>query len=198
MGIPCNPRLSKSPFWFFSWLVIPWARDSLARSVAARPRWSSLFLFRLPRQELERPTCRKSTVTLTQIAKVRWKGNAYIARVLGMGMSISHCNSGGKRTKNLSPQPPRDFPTARSRSGNPLSRQRCIMSPWHCLQLLCSVFGQLTDWSLFSYSNRRKLVEVCRCRQNFCSWSWCMTMILPSDLRKAWIEDCTSYTVVIP
>ena len=102
------------------------------------------------------------------------------------------CNSGGKRTKNLSPQPPRVFPTARSRSGNPLSRQRCIMSPWHCLQFFCSVFGQLSDWSLFSYSSRRKLVEVCRCRQNFCRWSWCMTMILRSDLRKAWIEDCSS------
>ena len=82
MGIPCNSRLSKSSFDFFSWLVIPWARDSLA-SVAARPRWS------LHCQELERPTRRKSTVTLTQIAKVIWKGDSYIARVLGMGMPIS-------------------------------------------------------------------------------------------------------------
>ena len=87
---------------------------------------------------------------------------------------------------------------ALSRSGNPLSRQRCSLGPWRCLQFLCTVFGQLSYWSLFSYSSRRKLVEVCRCRQNFCSWSWCMTMILRSDLRKAWIEDCTSCTVAIP
>ena len=114
-----------------------------------------------------------------------------MTKVLGMGMSTITVTAGGKGQK-ISLLSPRAFSqpsnrlTAWSKSGNPLSRQRCIVSRWHCLQFLCSVFGQLSDWSLFSYSSRRKLVEVCRCRQNFCSWSWCMTMILPSDLRKAW------------
>ena len=113
-----------------------------------------------------------------------------------------HCNSGGKGQK-ISLLSPRAFPQpnnrlrAPSRSGNPLSRQRCIMSPRHCLQFFCSVFGQLSDWSLFSYSSRRKLVEVCRCRQNFCRWSWCMTMILRSDFFHARHQLKTAHLVVI-
>ena len=68
----------------------------------------------------------------------------------------------------------------------------------YCSQFLCSVFGQLSDWSLFSCSSRRKLVEVCRCRQNFCRWSWCMTMILRSDFFHARHELKTAPLVVIP
>ena len=147
----------------------------------------------------ERPTCSKSTVTLTQIAKVIWQGDAYMTRVLGNGDVHITVTAAGKG-QNISLLSPRAFSQpnnwdrsfARSRSGNPLSRQRCSLGPWRCLQFLCSVFGQLSDWSLFSYSSRRKLVEVCRCRQNFCSWSWCMTMTLRSDLPKAWNEDCAS------
>ena len=119
--------------------------------------------------------------------------DASITGVLGMGMSISRRREKDKISL-LSPRAfsqPNDCLSAPSRSGNPRSRQR--WSPWRCLQFLFSVFGQLSDWSLFSYSSRRKLVEVCRCRQNFCSWSWCMTMKLRSDLRKAWIEDCASW-----
>ena len=87
-----------------------------------------------------------------------------------------HCSRGGK----ISFLSPRAFLQQRSMSGNPRSRQRCSLGPWHCLQFVCSVFGQLGDWSLLSYSSRRTLVdmlvEVSRFRLNFCrhcdAWRW--------------------------
>ena len=121
-----------------------------------------------------------------------WDGDVHITvTAAGKGQKISL----------LSPRAfsqPNNCLRALSRSGNPPPRQRCIMSPWHRLQFFCSVFGQLSDWSLFSYSSRRKLVEVCRCRQNFCRWSWCMTMILRSDFFHARHQLKTAHLVVIP
>ena len=105
MGIPCNPRLSKSPLNFFS----GWFFSRLPRSLGRRATSLKLAFSRSLRslKTYERPTCSKSTVTQSQVAKVIWKGDAYMNRVLGMGMSISLYQRREKDKKSLSSTPAR-------------------------------------------------------------------------------------------
>ena len=86
--------------WFFSRLPRSLGRRATSLKLAFSRSLRSLKTY-------ERPTCSKSTVTQSQVAKVIWKWDAYMNRVLGMGMSISLYQRREKDKKSLSSTPAR-------------------------------------------------------------------------------------------